>query len=183
MNYSDILNELNKASLFDLFRLNIAINHQLDDPHRIKQVKQSLKVGEMITWFDSDKNRLVEAQLLEIRKTKALVLNQDDGRRWTIHICSINHDNVEADIQTPTGVDRTSLKIGDNVCFRGKSEEELFGKVIKLNPKTAGVMVGTTQWRVAYSLLTLTIDGELGSEPALLEGEFLKLNSHHMDES
>ena len=181
MNYSDILNELNKASLFDLFRLNIAINHQLDDPNRIKQVKRLMKVGEMLTWFDCDKNRLVEAKLLSLNKTKAVVLNMDDGRQWTVPICSINLDNVEADIQTPTGIDRTSLKIGDNVCFRGKSEEELFGRVIKLNPKTAGVMVGTTRWRVAYSLLTLTIDGELGTEPALIEGELIKLMNDSRD--
>ena len=35
MNYTDLLTELNKASLFDLFRLNVAIDRELENPHRL----------------------------------------------------------------------------------------------------------------------------------------------------
>lgn len=36
----------------------------------------------------------------------------------------------------------------------------MFGKVTKLNPQTAGVLVGNMKWRVAYSLLSPTISIE-----------------------
>lgn len=80
-------------------------------------------------------------------------------------------DFVEADIKPTSGVDRTSLKIGDRVGFTDKSGQECYGEVFKLNSKTAGVMVGGMQWRVAYSLLTSVIDGELGAEAVLIEYE------------
>ena len=51
----------------------------------------------------------------------------------------------------------------------GKGNER-FGEVIKLNQKTAGVLVGTTRWKVGYSLLSSIIEGELGSERSLIEG-------------
>ena len=45
MNYSKILDELNSASLFELYRLEQAIRHSLEDPVRIKNIKDSLKVS------------------------------------------------------------------------------------------------------------------------------------------
>jgi len=34
-----------------------------------------------------------------------------------------------------------------------------------------GVLVGTVRWTVGYSLLSLVIEGELGSEMNLIEGQ------------
>ena len=91
MDYSRIIDELNNASLFELFRLSSAIDDQLTDPKRIRQVKD-------------------------------------------------------------------------------RKGNELYGEVNKLNRKTAGVRVGSTNWRVTYSLLRPVIDGEVGKEGFLLEG-------------
>lgn len=43
--------------------------------------------------------------------------------------------------------------------------------MIKLNPKTAGVLVGTTRWKVSYGLLSSIIEGELGRESNVIEGQ------------
>ncbi len=67
MNYTLILEELGKASLFELYRLNAAIGNQLDDPTRIAAVKRALRVGQTLHWFDTAENRLVEAKLLRIK--------------------------------------------------------------------------------------------------------------------
>ena len=41
MNYTNILQELEEASLFDLYRLSVAIEDELNNPQRIAKVKQS----------------------------------------------------------------------------------------------------------------------------------------------
>nr|MBS0021078.1 hypothetical protein [Gammaproteobacteria bacterium] len=84
MNYSKILDELSNASLFDLYRLEQAISRSLEDPVRIKKIKDSLKVGQPIEYFDAEENRLVEASIIELKKTRALVKNRHDGKLWNI---------------------------------------------------------------------------------------------------
>ena len=93
MNYSKILDELNKASLFELYRLEQAIRRSLEDPVRIKNIKDSLKVGHDIEYFDAEENRLVEASIIELKRTRALVENRHDGKLWNIPFYHINLDH------------------------------------------------------------------------------------------
>ncbi len=175
MNISEILNEMNNASLFELYRLNQAIRRQLEDPKRINILKKQLKAGQLISYFDTDENRLVDAVIMELKRTRVLVRNTKDGALWNIPFYYINADNLDADISATHSrrVDRNVLKVGDKVCFKDKKGVELFGKVIKLNQKTAGVSVGNIKWRVAYGLLSPIIEGELGNDLNVLEGEVL----------
>ena len=96
MNYSKILEELNSASLFDLYRLQQAIRRSLEDP----------------------------------------------------------------------------VRIGKN---KGYAENRAGHRVLrcKLNQKTASVLVGATRWKVSYGLLSSIIEGELGGETHLIEGQVL----------
>ena len=172
MNYSKILEELNNASLFDLYRLEQAIRRSLEDPVRIKRVKDSLRVGQEIEYFDSEQNRLIEATIEELKRTRALVRDRHDGKLWYIPFYNINLDHADIDISSSTArLDRNSLKVGDKVAFKDRNGNERFGEVIKLNQKTAGVLVGTGRWKVSYGLLSLIIEGELGGQMDLLEGE------------
>ena len=174
MNYSEILEELNNASLFELYRLQQAIRRSLEDPARIREIKDSLKVGQEIEYFDAEENRLVEARIVELKRTRALVKNRHDGALWNIPFYHINLDHADVGISGSTGqLDRNSLKVGDKVAFKDRKGSELFGEVIKLNPKTAGVLVGATRWKVSYRLLSSIIEGELGSETNVLEGQLL----------
>jgi hypothetical protein len=43
MDYSIIIGELKQASLFDLYRLSVAINQQLENPRRLSEIKESLR--------------------------------------------------------------------------------------------------------------------------------------------
>jgi len=173
MDYTAILTELNNASLFELHRLNVAIRQQLDDPERLRFLKMRLKTGLLISYFDTVENRLIEATIVELKRTKVLVEHKHDGELWNIPYYYINIDNSDTDVQpTPRQkINKSAIKVGDNVCFKDKKGNELFGEVIKLNPKTAGVLVGKTNWRVAYGLLSPIIDGELGSDQQFLEGK------------
>jgi hypothetical protein len=174
VNYSQILEALNNASLFELYRLEQAIRRNLEDPVRIRKIKDSLKVGQAIEYFETDENRLIEARIVELKRTRVLVKNQHDGKLWNIPFYFINLDHADVAISSPTDqLDRNRLKRGDKVAFKDRKGHDLFGEVIQLNPKTAEVLVGTTRWKVSYRLLSSIIEGELGSDTHMIEGQLL----------
>ena len=163
MNYTNLLEELNKASSFDLFRIRSIINTQLNDPTRIFNIKKKLFIGQEISYFEADENRLIYATVLELKRTRILVRNTCDNQRWELYYYHLNIDNVETSIDSSKQqhLDRTNLKVGDNVSFFGKNGSEIFGIVDKLNPKTAGITTKDGKWRVTYSALSLVIEGEI----------------------
>jgi hypothetical protein len=125
-------------------------------------------------YFDADENRLVEASIIELKRTRALVKNRHDGKVWNIPFYLIDLDHADIAMSGSTGkLDRNRLKVGDKVAFKDRKGNERFGEVIKLNQKTAGVLVGTTRWKVDYRLLSLIIEGELGNETNVIEGQLL----------
>ena len=168
MNYSEIISELNKASSFDLYRLQIAISQELANPQRIDAIKEQLKVGQKVSYFDGAENRLVDAVVVEIRRTRCLLENTSDGKRWTMPFSHINLAGVDTDIRNkkrPLGIEKHELKVGDKVGFKDRDNNDLYGRVIRLNQKTATIDVPPKQqWRVAYSFLFFVIDGEKGRE-------------------
>lgn len=162
MDYSSILQELKSASLFDLYRLLVAVDQQLDNPERIEQVRARLHPGMKIRFFETSQNGLVDATVLELNRTRLVVQNHQDGRRWSIRYCSVNVDEVETDL-SPMGegkLDRSQLKGGDRVGFRDRQNQIRYGRIVSLNQKTATVLVNDRdRWRVAYSYLFLVIEG------------------------
>ncbi len=178
MDYTHILEELQKASLFDLYRLQAGIDKMLDQPERIDAVKRRLRPGMAITYFNQRENRLIPAMVEEVLRTRLAVRDKEGGRRWTILYCMVNIDGVDTDIHASRGeVDRNRIKVGDVVGFYDRKQQEHYGRIVRLNPKTVTLhtQVGT-KWRVAYSLLFKVVDGESGpaSDPNLIEGEVVE---------
>ena len=166
MDYTTILQELNKASLFDLHRLQSAIYQELINPNRIDQIKAQLKIGQSISYFDPQSNDLVDAVILKIQITRCLVRNIKDNKTWNLPFYYLNMDDVDADIKpakNAVGIPKNTLKIGARVGFKDKQNNDLFGEVIRLNPKTATIKINEhSQWLVHYSHLFWVIDGEIG---------------------
>jgi len=161
MDYELIVSALQKASAFDLFRLQSAIGHLLDDPRRLNAIKRQLRPGMEITYFEPQENRLIPAKVLEIRRTRVAIQELPTGKRWTVPLYMINIEGADTDIKPKKNhIDRLSLKIGDQVGFTGKDGSELFGAVIKLNPKRAKIQTRQGIWAVPYSMLFTIIDGE-----------------------
>ena len=185
MNYTAIIEELGKASLFDLYRLSAAIHNQLEDPARIAAVKRNLRVGQTLRWFDSSENRLHEAKLLRLNRTRAEVQNLADGKYWNVLYATIDLEGRDVAINPhqPRKMDRNSVKVGDNVAFRDRHGQERFGRVLKLNPKTASVQVGTIRWRVGYGLLVPVIDGQAvaATYHLALPGEWVEISAEKDD--
>ena len=178
MDYSKIMEELKQASLFDLYRLSAAITHQLEDPKRINEIKMHLRNGQIISYFDYTENREVKAKVIRLKRTRLLVETVGDKGRWDIPFYWINLDRVDTGFGTSSarkGMEKSQLKVGDMVGFQDKQNNDVYGEVIRLNPKTATIVTNTNaKWRVGYGLLYLVIDGEQ-EYPNLIEGELLDL--------
>ena len=182
MDYSALLKALEQASLFDLWRLNAAIGRALDDPARIAAVRRQLRPDQDIRYFEAGENREITATIIQVKRTRVLVRNHHDGRKWNIPFYMINLEGVDTAIRS-TGdrrkVNREGLRVGDRVGYLDRNNRERYGEVIKLNPKTAAVRLRTgEEWRVPYGLLFSVIDGTTrdsadDSGGRLLEGEVL----------
>lgn len=163
MDYTSVIDELRAASLFDLYRLRAALTLELEDPARIEQVRARLRPGMTITYFDEAQNRLVEARVRELHRTRLLVENRRDGELWSIPFGAVNVEGVETDLGVGAaaehGLDRSRLKVGDAVGFRDRQNRDRYGRVLALNQKTATILTGDGQrWRVAYQFLFPVID-------------------------
>ncbi|TVZ37839.1 hypothetical protein P886_2185 [Alteromonadaceae bacterium 2753L.S.0a.02] len=160
MNYSDIIQALNEASAFDLYRLQTALDNMIDDPKRLIEVKKALRLGMEIEYYDAAANRVEPAIVEKVKQTKAVVKNLRDGKRWQIHLCSINVRGSDTDITlaNSTGLSKNELSIGDTVGFVDKNGVEQHGIAVRLNPKTVTVEADQCGWRVSYALLYKVIE-------------------------
>ena len=175
MDYSSIIESLRHASLFDLYRLNVAINQQLENPQRVDEIKRRLNPGQIIRYFDSVENRLVEARVVHLKRTQLLVENIHDQKRWLIPVYWVNLDqkNTDITVSAKKGLDKSQLKVGEIVGFLDRQNNDVHGEIVRLNQKTATIRTNVnTEWRVGYQWLYLIIDGEPRS-PYLIEGRIV----------
>ena len=181
MDYSKIMSELDNASLFDLYRLQSAISKELDNPQRIEKIKRLIKAGDTVSYFDSNQNRLVEAEVLEIKRTRVLVSNKHDMKRWDIPFYMVNIEDIPVDIfrsEKAVGMDRHEIRIGDVVGFKDRANNNRRGKVVRTNPKTVTLFVEPNQkWRVSYSMLHPIIDGQKAQQRKFIEGVVVERDS------
>ena len=127
-----------------------------------------------VTFFDNVKNRLVPATVIKLDRTTVLVYSHEDKKRWKIRYCMVNLDDVDTDINPAShkSLDRTQLKEGDLVGFRNRQNQEVYGRVIRLNQKSATIATDDgSQWRVAYSFLfeVLETDSTIAPEYQVIE--------------
>jgi hypothetical protein len=168
MNYSEIINALNTASGFDLFRIKSAIDRMLDDPKSIAEIKQHLRIGQEIQYFDPGENRIIRATITAFKRTRVAVQHIEDSARWNIPYYYINIHEINTDITSTdkkSGLQRNEVKVGDKVGFLDRNNIEQYGDVIRLNPKTVTMQCRTGQWRVAYSFLFKVINPDIDALP------------------
>lgn len=160
MNFSGVINSLNEASAFELYRLRAAIDRVLDDPRWLQAVQVRLRVGQEVKYFDPQANALRRGRVLEMRRKQALVLDLDDARRWIISYAAINLDGADVQIREhkQQGLGRNEIAIGEMVGFVDRNQQQRTGRVIRLNDKTVSLQCGNTQWRVAYQFLHCVVD-------------------------
>ena len=175
MDYSNIIDDLQHATLFDLHRIQIAINHKLENPQRIAEIRKRLKPGQVIQYFDSTGNRLIEATVKELKRTQLLVKDTHDQKLWNIPFFWVNLDEVNTDINSSKsmGLDKSQLKVGDIVGFPDRQNNDCHGEIIRLNQKTATIKTNLDmEWLVGYHWLYRVIDGE-AQHPRQLTGKVI----------
>jgi len=160
MNFSDVVNSLNEASAFELYRMRAAIDRVLDQPRWLQAVQVRLQVGQEVTYFDPQANALRRGRVLEMRRKQAVVLDLDDARRWIISYAAINLDGADVQIREhkQQGLGRNEIAIGEVVGFVDRDQQQRTGRVIRLNDKTVSLQCGNGQWRVAYQFLHRVVD-------------------------
>ncbi len=155
LNFSEVIEALNQASGFDLYRLRAAINRTLADPKWIAAIRRALQIGQKVDYFDGQANRQCTGQILEFRKKEVLLLRLDTQQRWLVAYAAINLEGVDVLIRdNPNrGLGRHEVAIGDIVGFHDADQQPRSGKVIRLNDKTVTLVSRDQKWRVAYTLL------------------------------
>lgn len=159
---TEILEKLEQASPFELWRLTQTIDAMLKDPVRVHDVRSRLRVNQGVVYFDTRENKEIQATIVEIHRTNVLVKNCDDGKLWHIPFYMLKIERGDKDRDTPLQkIDRSTLKVGDQVGFLNRSSQIICGKVTKLNPKAAEVTLPTGEhWRVHYHALFPILEGE-----------------------
>jgi len=179
MDYSNIIKELDEASLFDIYRLSCALNQELSNDKRVNEVKSKLVVGQEISWFNVQSNKEEKAKVLKCNKSRVLVHNFSDNQKWNVFYSAINTQAVAVDItiNQKIGLRKIELSLGEVVAFLDRYNKTLYGQVVKLNPKTARIDVGADTWDVSYNLLRKTndIEAELALEAFLIYEETVDL--------
>ncbi len=155
MDYSSLIKELDKATSFDLYRLSSAIDRMLEDPVRIADIKQFLHIGQEVEYFDGNANHAVNGTVVKFLPTRVVVENHHDKKRWRLPFYMINIHRIDTRINEGTrqGLGRNEVAVDDLVGFLDRDNDERYGTVIRLNPKTVTLACDGGQWRVAYSLL------------------------------
>lgn len=176
MNFAAVLEALNQASGFELYRLRAALDRILDDPKWIIPIAQQLHQGQRIDYFDCQGNTTRSAQVLELRNKRVLVRDEQDGRSWLIPYAAINLAGVDVRIRkaTPTGLGRHEIAVGDTLGFLDRDGRQQSGQVIRLNDKSVTLHNPRQgyKWRVPYVFLhrVVEIDAEEIIQAGVIKG-------------
>jgi hypothetical protein len=162
MTLSDIMNALQQASGFELYRLREAISRTLDDPKWNSVVRRELRIGQSVEYYDAKDNQLYRGTVLELRQKQVLILREDRAERWLMPYTSINLGGVDAKIRDSSsqGLSRHEVAVGDIVGFLDKQQQQRNGQVIRLNDKSVTLISQDQRWRVSYNLLHRVFDVE-----------------------
>lgn len=168
MDFTEVMQLLKNASPYDLYRIKVAIQNEIEKPEHIRVMRECFAIGDKVSYFDSDRNALIHATVLEKNPKKVLLKNLCDQQRWNIPYYMINLTGKVSDIhinhkERPT---KNNFKVGDCVGFNNDGEQ-CIGTIIKLNHKTASLVTrDNKRWRVGYGLLFKILDGEKGDVTA-----------------
>lgn len=165
MDYTSLPAALSKASLFELWRLKAAITRALEYPCKNEAIRADLHVGQSVRYFDATENREISGCIMEIKRSRALIRHDHDKKLWNIPFYMINlqAQDIDAPAKAHQKVSRDSLRVGDAVGYKSRTNREVYGTVTRLNRKTATVRLTTGElWGVPYCFLFSILDVPAG---------------------
>jgi len=152
MEYSKILEHLQESSAYDLYRLQNVLERWLDDPNRVFRIKKAIHPGDVIEYYDSAEDREVKARVLSFQRSRLVVENLHDQKKFNIPYIAVNTAALAAS-EHCAGVDRKQLQIGQMVSFYDAEGTLHSGEIIELSHQGATLETELGVWRVSYAQL------------------------------
>lgn len=163
INFEEVMQFLQSASTYELFRLKHYIGNEIASPVRIEHIKAQLQIGQRVEYF-STRSQALHSGVVCKTNIKYAVIDADDGTgRWNVAYYSININSrpiLQNTAPKLGALNKNNLAIGATVGFTNNGID-VIGTVTKLNPKTAWLLTTANErWNVYYQHLFPVIDGE-----------------------
>jgi hypothetical protein len=160
---------LPQAGTLDLYRLGCAIRALYSEPQRVLEIRRHLHLGMTVRFFLATTGEMRRGRITALHRHEVSIDELDHSSRWSgvpyaaIDVQPASSDEVEMidsprPAPRPVARTRADFRLGDSVTFTDRDGRTLFGKIVKLNPKTASIDVGGGTWRVSYPLLQQVVD-------------------------
>lgn len=151
-----------EASDLELLKLRTALDHLMLQPNRIIAIRRHLHVGQAIEFLDVRDNTMRQGRVIEFKPDQLLIQAAQDLKfRWMPYAC-VKIDPVSMPVQpqtSPPRPRREDFALGDTVSFEGRDLIRSFGKIIRINQKTASLLCEDgREWRVSFALLQRVIN-------------------------
>ena len=149
MEYATILEKLQEISAFDLYRLHTAIGIMLDDPNRIFQIKKRIQPGDQVEYFEASTHRAVKARVLNFQRSRVLVENLEDKRKFSIPYYALNADIAPQN--SDSGIHKSDINTGQMLGFIDRDGQQRQGKVVEINNNTLTLETSQGVWRINFT--------------------------------
>ena len=157
MDWHNLMSTLaTQATDLELLQLQTAVEHLLSQPARMTAIRQQLHVGQTVQYLDVRDNRMHAAKVIEFKPDQLMVHASHDGKYKWIRYAAIGLDpSVKVTQQHKVILPRREdFALGDTVSFEGRDLIRKFGKISRINPKTASIVCEDGhEWRVSFALL------------------------------
>jgi len=157
MEYSKLLELLQQSSAYDLYRLQNVLERILDDPNRIFGIKKALHPGAIIEYYDSDENQEIKARVVSFQRTRLVVENLHDHKKFNIPYLAVNTATLTG-IENDNVMPRSQLQLGQAVAFQDSEGQAQTGEVVELGPHSATLSSAQGVWRVNYSQISSIVE-------------------------
>ena len=155
---------INKLTPNQQYQLSARIDVLIEDPTRLKPIARAIVPGSTIEYFCKRENRFVSASVDKVNRSTVDVTNLEDGKRWRIELAAVNTGGSQGQAnpqRSNSQLSRHDLSVGQVVGFQDRDNQDRFGTIIRLNPKTVTLECEFgTKWRVGYSLLFFVLDSQ-----------------------
>jgi hypothetical protein len=146
-----------QASDLELLKLRTALDHLLLQPKRIMAIRQHLHVGQAVEYLDVRINTMQPGRVIEFKPDQVLIQSTRDLKYRWLPYAAIQVDQTSTaalPITEPTCSRREDFAIGDTVSFEGRDLIRMFGKIVRINQKTASILCEDgREWRVSFALI------------------------------
>jgi hypothetical protein len=174
---------LPQASTLDLYRLAYICRALYNEPHRVLAVRKELHVGKTVQYFDSTAGTIHTGRIIALRDRDCALEDRERNLRFkslpyaAIDLTSpqseeqvqsqerpsfATHHMPDSRAQAPREKlpTKSDFEVGGRVSFENRDGIMLIGTIIRINQKTASVLVENTggHWRISYSLLRPLLD-------------------------